>query len=104
GTFNTVAALNNLDVRIPGFIVPLDFRADKKYREFLLVPYFGACLHTPPPPPNQIVYVRTGEPVTITDIWSPVWVEGVMKTQRHENDIGSAAYTLSLKKLSLYEF
>lgn len=103
GTFNTVADLNNLTVRLPGFIVPLDFRSDKKYREFLLVPYFGACLHTPPPPPNQIVYVRTETPVTVADIWSPVWVEGKMHTQRHENDVGSAAYTLSLSKMTPYD-
>lgn len=103
GTFNTVTDLNNLTVRLPGFIVPLGFRSDKKYREFLLVPYFGACLHTPPPPPNQIVYVRTETPVTVADIWSPVWVGGRMQTQRHENDVGSAAYTLTLSKMTPYD-
>ncbi len=103
GTFNTVADLNNLNVKLPGFVVPLDFRSDKTYREFLLVPYFGACLHTPPPPPNQIVFVRAKEPVTIADLWSPVWVEGQLQTQRHENDVGSAAYTLTLSRMTPYE-
>lgn len=103
GTFNTVASLNNAQIKLPGFIVPLDFRKDHTYTEFLLVPYFGACLHTPPPPPNQIVFVKTSTPVVVKDIWSPVWVEGLMKAQRHENDVGNAAYSLTLVKLSPYE-
>lgn len=91
-----------LHVRVPT-INPSSLSIGGEYREFLLVPYFGACLHTPPPPPNQIVYVRTETPVTVTDIWSPVWVEGKMHTQRHENDVGSAAYTLSLSKMTPYD-
>ncbi|MEZ5938671.1 MAG: DUF3299 domain-containing protein [Hyphomonadaceae bacterium] len=103
GTFNTVADLNGLKVRMPGFVVPIDFNADNAYAEFLLVPYQGACIHTPPPPPNQIVYVKADKPVEIPDIWDAYWVEGVMSTNRHENDRGDAAYTLSLTKLSRYE-
>lgn len=103
GTFNVVEDLNGLDVRLPGYIVPLSFKQNDKYKEFLLVPYFGACLHTPPPPPNQIVYVTTEKTIKIEDIWSPYWVEGTMNTKRHENETGDAAYTLSLSKLTLYD-
>jgi hypothetical protein len=103
GTFNTVDALNAVRIRMPGYVVPLEFASDHRYREFLLVPYFGACLHTPPPPPNQIVYVKTAKPVTIDDIWAPVWAEGEMATTRKDNDLGNAAYTLTLDKLSPYE-
>ena len=49
GTYNVVADLDGAKVRLPGYIVPLDFKASSEYDEFLLVPYFGACLHTPPP-------------------------------------------------------
>jgi len=103
GTFNTVADLNGLRVRMPGYVVPLDFDAKETYREFLLVPYQGACIHTPPPPPNQIVYVTSAKGARIPDIWGAYWVEGVLSTTRHENDIGSAAYTLTLTSISEYE-
>lgn len=103
GTFNTVADLNNVKVRIPAYVVPLEFNAKKSYREFLLVPYYGACLHTPPPPPNQIIYVKSESAVTIKDIWQPVWAQGTLTTDRHENGVGNAAYTMLLAKLEPYE-
>ncbi len=49
--------LNGSKVKIPGFVIPLE-GDDKAVTEFLLVPYFGACIHVPPPPPNQIIYVK----------------------------------------------
>jgi hypothetical protein len=58
GSSKTNSKLNQLRVKIPGFIVPLDNRPDGRVQEFFLVPYFGACIHVPPPPPNQIVYVK----------------------------------------------
>ncbi len=103
GTFNVVEALDGRTVRIPGFVVPFDFRADDVYEEFLFVPYFGACIHYPPPPPNQIVYVRLDRPGIIRDIYRPFWIEGVMTTQRNENELGDAAYTLTLSDIEPYE-
>ena len=103
GTFNTVADLNNKKIRIPAYIVPLDFSAKGSYKEFLLAPYFGACIHTPPPPPNQIIYVKANPPAKIADIWGAVWAEGILTTTRHENGVGSAAYTLKLTKIEHYE-
>ena len=103
GTFNTVAELNNKKIRIPAYIVPLDFNSKGSYKEFLLVPYFGACIHTPPPPPNQIIYVKANPPAKIKDIWGAVWAEGILTTTRHENAVGSAAYTLQLTKIEPYE-
>lgn len=103
GTFNTVAELNNRKIRIPAYIVPLDFNSKDSYKEFLLAPYFGACIHTPPPPPNQIIYVKANPPAKIKDIWGAVWAEGILTTTRHENAVGSAAYTLQLIKIEPYE-
>ena len=103
GTFNTVADLNNRKIRIPAYIVPLDFSAKGSYKEFLLAPYFGACIHTPPPPPNQIIYVKANPPAKIADIWGAVWAEGILTTTRHENGVGSAAYTLTLTKIEPYK-
>lgn len=103
GTFTTVKAYDNKPVRIPGYVVPFDFQAKGELKEFLLVPYFGACLHTPPPPPNLIVYVSATPAVKIKDIWGPVWVEGVFLSKRHDSNLADAAYSLTLTKIEPYE-
>lgn len=69
------AELDGKIVRMPGYILPLEF-SGKAITEFLLVPYVGACIHTPPPPPNQIVHVKTDKPVSDVTVFSPVWVTG----------------------------
>lgn len=96
GTFNVEPALIGQTVRMPGYILPLDYQPGGDITEFLLVPYFGACVHTPPPPPNQIVYVTSQEPVRVERLWAAVWVTGVMTADRHMNDLGDAAYTMQL--------
>lgn len=65
-------------IRLPGYLLPLDI-TEGEVTEFLLVPWVGACIHTPPPPPNQIVYVRAAEPWKVRGQWEPVYVEGTMK-------------------------
>ena len=104
GTYNVVEDLDGLQVRLPGYVVPLDFNSKNTYDEFLLVPYFGACLHTPPPPPNQIVFVKADPGAKVESIYDPVWVEGTMKTGKFENDTGNSAYELSLSKIEVYEY
>ena len=54
--------LNGAQVRIPGYVLPLEFEGTR-VREFLLVPYVGACIHVPAPPPNQMVFVRTASAI-----------------------------------------
>ena len=85
-------------------MVPFDFSASSEHDEFLLVPYFGACLHTPPPPPNQIIYVKSSSAVKIVDINEPVWLEGVMSTGKFTSDLGNSAYEVNLSKLEPYEY
>ena len=104
GTYNVVDSLNGEKIRIPGYIVPLDFSAKSEHTEFLLVPYFGACLHTPPPPPNQIVFVTADPAAKISNINEPVWLEGTMKTGKFASELGNSAYELSLSKLEPYEY
>lgn len=104
GTYNVVSELNGTAIRLPGYVVPFDFSADAEYREFLLVPYFGACLHTPPPPPNQIVFVKADPAATISNIYDPVWVEGVLKTGEFNSDLGNSAYELTLSKVEAYVY
>ncbi len=104
GTFTTVEELDNTRVKIPGFVVPLDFRADDEYTEFLIVPYFGACLHTPPPPPNQIIFAKAKKPAKISDIYIAYWFEGVLKAERNDTALANAAYTLDLSDIGEYRF
>jgi len=74
-----VPLLNGLTVRIPGYLLPLEF-SGKRVSEFLLVPWVGACIHTPPPPPNQIVHVTPEKPVEMAGMFVPVWVTGKLTT------------------------
>lgn len=69
------ASLDGKTVRIPGYLLPLEF-SGKEVTEFLLVPWVGACIHTPPPPANQIVHVKPDKPYASTGLFAPVWVTG----------------------------
>lgn len=96
--------LNEVEVRIPGFIVPLESDEGGLLNEFFLVPYFGACIHVPPPPPNQIVYVKLEESFFLESMWEPFWIEGTMKTETYTVAIGASAYTLDGTKVEKYEY
>ena len=74
---------NDLDgkpVRMAGYLLPLEFSGEGE-KDFLLVPYVGACIHVPPPPPNQIVLVQLKKAFTPKDLYTPVWIEGQMRTK-----------------------
>jgi hypothetical protein len=73
------AELDGRVVRMPGYLLPLEF-SGKEVTEFLLVPYVGACIHSPPPPPNQIVHVKPDKPVVGLQVFAPIWVTGRMST------------------------
>jgi len=73
------ATLDGQTVRMPGYMLPLEF-SGKRVSEFLLVPWVGACIHTPPPPPNQIVHVKVDKPIEFGGLFTPVWVTGQMGT------------------------
>lgn len=70
--------LHGKTIRMPGYALALEYDG-KKIKEFLLVPWVGACIHTPPPPPNQIVFVEATESFTATSRFEPVWIEGTMQ-------------------------
>lgn len=89
-----VEALNGKLVKVPGFVVPLE-GTDDTISEFLLVPYFGACIHVPPPPSNQIVYVKFEKPVAIDNIYDAIWVTGVLSTEGWAGEIASVGYRLT---------
>ena len=70
-------ALDGKMIRLPGYVLPIEFKG-KQVTEFLLVPWVGACIHTPPPPPNQIVHVKSDKPLDINGTFDAVWVTGRM--------------------------
>ena len=78
--------LHGQRVRIPGYMLPLD-QEGQSVREFLLVPYVGACIHTPPPPMNQIVFVKSDTGVTSKGLFEPVWVEGTLKSAASKHSL-----------------
>jgi len=97
-----VERLAGARIRIPGFIVPLETDG-KTIREFLLVPYFGACVHVPPPPANQLIHVMPDKPVAEKLNMKPVWVSGVLAVARFESDLGNAGYQLRGIKVEEYK-
>lgn len=94
---------NNQDVSLPGFIVPLEYDENQQVTEFFLVPYFGACIHVPPPPPNQIVYVAYAEGIAIESIQEPFVVEGRLTTAITSNDTALSAYRMDAANVKLYK-
>ncbi|MFO1303672.1 MAG: DUF3299 domain-containing protein [Burkholderiales bacterium] len=85
--------LNGTRLRLPGYVVPLDSSA-AGLKEFLLVPYFGACIHSPPPPANQIVYVKLAKAAPIKTM-DAVWVSGTLSTGRSDSPMGVSGYQMA---------
>ena len=104
GSFEVNTKLNKSPVKIPGFVVPLDNLPNSMVREFFLVPYFGACVHVPPPPPNQIVYVKLAAPVKVGSMYDAVWVSGTMLTVSKNSRFGAAAYSIEAVKVEPYQY
>ena len=100
---NVNEALNGKEVRIPGFVVPLEFHDYNTITQFLLVPYFGACIHLPAPPPNQIILVNAPDGFELGALYEPFWFSGVMKTSVTENDTATSAYALDMQEFERYE-
>ncbi|MEG0007848.1 MAG: DUF3299 domain-containing protein [Aeromonas sp.] len=94
--------LDNQDLRIPGFVVPLEGDA-KKITAFLLVPYFGACIHVPPPPTNQVIYVSYPKGAPVDDLWDAIWVKGKMRTISSSHEMATASYSMEATEVSVYE-
>jgi hypothetical protein len=100
GTVRT--ELDGSEVKIPGFVIPLEGDANM-ITEFLLVPYFGACIHVPPPPPNQIIYVKFPSGAPVQELWDVVYVIGELKTETMEHELAQTGYLLNGVRLEVYE-
>jgi hypothetical protein len=98
----TVTELEGAAVKIPGYIVPLD-EDHGRLKEFLLVPYFGACIHTPPPPANQIIHVFTKTPIKGFKAMDTVWIRGALTQGRNDSYMGTSGYEIRADAVDRYE-
>lgn len=89
-----VAQMQGRHIRLPGYIVPLGITEAMEVEEFLLVPYFGACIHVPPPPSNQIVHVRSTSGIKLEDLYQPFWINGVIHVEHVESELANAGYRI----------
>ncbi len=107
---SVVEELNGISIRMPGYVLPIEFDG-QKVTEFFLVPYVGACIHVPPPPPNQMVYVNSDVGIETKGLYDPVWVEGTISTTAKTNPWTafdgvleiSAGYTMQADEIEPYE-
>ena len=95
-------AMNGQAIRIAGFLVPLEW-GKREVKEFLLVPYFGACIHVPPPPANQIIHVVADKPYKAKEDMDAVWVSGILELATSQTDMGDSGYRLRARKVDLYK-
>jgi hypothetical protein len=91
-------------VKMPGFVVPLETRGDE-VSSFFLVPYFGACIHVPPPPANQMIHVRLPQQggLAADNLYEAVWVIGRLKIEHTSNELGAAGYSIDNARVEPYQ-
>ena len=95
----TVTALDGTKILLGGYPVPLETNEQGRFVEFFLVPYPGACIHVPPPPPNQIVLIRYAKGIDLADIYQPLWVGGTLRVEVSSNQLADSAYTITAQRV-----
>ena len=96
-----LAALEGKMVRIPGFMVPLE-DSQKSVTEFLLVPTPQACIHVPPPPPNQMVLVEMDASAQAKVEFGPIWVYGILSLHSKRHQYGESSFTMKGMRIEQY--
>lgn len=91
------------NIRIAGYMVPLESNDKGEITEFFLAPYMGACVHVPPPPPNQLIHVKFPKGAEVEGIWYPYEIEGVLSLDSFDNGLGAASYTLTADAVTVFE-
>ena len=93
---------NGQIIRLPGFIVPIDY-SGTGVTAFILVPFVGACIHVPPPPANQLVFVTTEKPYESPELFEPVNVIGMFGTSSMSTQLADIAYALSADRIEPFK-
>ena len=97
-----VRELDGKRVRLPGYALPLEY-AGERVTDLLLLPFYGACIHVPPPPLNQVVYVKSERGVEVRRLFDTLWVTGRLTAQRTDSEWGDAGYTLVAEGVSFMD-
>lgn len=97
------AQLDGKPVKLPGYIIPFDVTPEG-VTSFMLVPYVGACIHVPPPPPNQLVFVTTETPWPNESLWDAVWVSGHLSAKAMSTQIADAGYQIAAENIEIYKW
>lgn len=92
---------NGQTVRLPGFIVPIEYKGTG-VTAFILVPYVGACIHVPPPPANQLVFVTTSTPYESEGLFEAVNVTGMFGVSSISTQLAEIGYALSADRIEPY--
>lgn len=95
--------LHGAYVKMPGYMLPIDLSA-AGVTSFIMVPYAGACVHTPPPPANQLVFVECKEPWQSESMWDPVWVTGRMRHELQYTSVADIGYAMEAELIEAYEW
>ncbi|AVW89894.1 DUF3299 domain-containing protein [Celeribacter baekdonensis] len=96
-------ALDGASVKLPGYIVPLEIGAEG-VSAFILAPYTGACIHVPPPPANQLVYVTSQTPWPLDKLLDAIWVYGRLNARLQSTEIAEIGYEIVARKIELYDW
>ena len=99
GSFKTVGALDGRRVSLTGYVVPLETDDQGRMTDFFLVPTIGACIHVPPPPPDQMIYVHLTQAIPAPELGDAGSLQGILRTTTHDDALASAAYSMDEAKL-----
>ncbi len=94
-----VDALDGKRVQLPAYVTPLEFDGQTRMSEFLLVPYMGACIHTPPPPANQVVHAESGTPIELESSWDPIVAVGILHAETVRSNLAESGYRLEVEEI-----
>lgn len=103
GTLHTIPALDGRKVRLSGYVVPLASDDQNRMTEFFFVPFYGACIHVPPPPPNMMVHVVLAHGIEPPQLWDPYWLRGVLRIETTSNSMAASAYNMQQAALLPYD-
>jgi hypothetical protein len=99
GSFKTVDTLDGRRVSLAGYVVPLEMDDQGRMTDFFLVPTIGACIHVPPPPPDQMVYVHLTQAIPAPELGDAGSLQGILRTTKHDAEVASAAYSMDEAQL-----
>ena len=94
-------SLHGRKIKLAGYVTPVGFD-EENITEFLFVPYLGACIHVPPPPANQIVYVNNASGLEPEQLWEPVWIIGIIQAKAVSTALADVGYSIIGAKVEPY--